>query len=409
MRKYQASAEALGNGPPGGPVRIFLTGGSGFLGSHLAAELLRRGNEVTLLVRPSGGTNAGERIRNLMDWHAVDAESRGGLRIVSGDLLNPGLGIDAEARRRLAEEIDEVIHCASETSFAERKRAEVEEVNLRGLANLLEIVATGRCRLVQLVSTAYVAGRRRGLCREELPSSPEFHNVYEETKWKAERLACEKCREEGIRLNIFRPSVVCGDSKTGRSLLFNAVYHPVRAAVFLRDLYLKDIRERGGRRADSAGIRIGPGGSVHLPLRIAVEPGTGVDIVPIDHFVAAFMALRGHSPGWGIFHIAAGRPTPVADIVGFSRRFFNLTGVEAVENGAFPAARRNPIETLFDEFVEVYRPYMNDSRVFAGDNGRPILESEGIAPPVFDFDAFSRCMSYALKTGWGARLFSPES
>jgi nucleoside-diphosphate-sugar epimerase len=362
-----------------------------------------------VLVRPSAGIPPEERIRKLLDWHGIDGEGRGRLRVVRGDLLDPGLGLATDLRFGPLADIEEIIHCASETSFAERKRGVVEAVNLDGLSNLLEFAASRRCGIFQLVSTAYVAGKRRGVCREELASVQEFHNAYEETKWKAERLAFGFCRDCGIRLNIFRPSVVCGDSTTGRSLVFNAVYHAVRAAVLLRDLYLKDIRMKGGRRASAAGVRIAEDGSVHLPLRIGVESGTGVDIIPVDHFVSAFMILRKESQGGGIFHIAAGRPTPVAAIVDFCRRFFRLTGVEALESGSFPADGRNPLETLFDEFVEAYRPYMNDPRIFARDRTGKILKRNGLEAPEFDFGLFSRCMGYAMKTEWGARTFSPGS
>ena len=405
MRPFRVSAEAAARSRRDGSTRIFLTGGTGFLGSHLTAELLGRGYGLTLLVRPSAEGEPNERMRRLLDWHGVPEDHRGRLRLVTGNLLDPGLGMDGGERRRLSKEIDEIVHCGSKTSFAERKRRDVEKTNLDGLANLLDFAAAGRCGILQFVSTAYVAGRRRGICREEIEPGGEFNNAYEESKWRAELMARDRCREEGIRLNIFRPSIVCGDSRTGRSLIFNAVYHPVRAAAFLRDLYLKDIREKGGIRARTAGVRLSLDGSIHLPLRIEVEAGTGVDIVPVDHFTSAFMALRDETPDGGIFHIASGRHTPVADIVEFSRRIFRLTGVEAVESGTRPRDSRNPIEVLFDGLVDVYLPYMRDTRIFAGDNARPVLQKKGLLCPEFDYGLFSRCMSYAVEVGWGEKLF----
>jgi nucleoside-diphosphate-sugar epimerase len=388
--------------------RIFLTGGTGFLGSHLAAEFLRKGCSLTLLVRPSSEGDPEKRVRRILDWHGVPEDLRR-VRVLSGNLHRPGFGMDSEEARNLSRDIDEIVHCGSETSFAQRKSRDVENTNVGGLANLLDFAVAGRCGILQLVSTAYVAGKRRGLCREEIEPGDEFHNAYEESKWRAELMARDRCRDEGIRLNIFRPSVVCGDSRTGRSLNFNAVYHPVRAAAFLRDLYLKDIRERGGNRARIAGVRLNPDGSIHLPLRIEVEAGTGVDIVPVDHFTDAFMAIRAVAPDGGIFHIASGRHTPVADIVDFSRRFFRLTGVKAVAIGSRPAESRNALEVLFDGLVDVYRPYMRDARVFAGDNARPVLEKCGVVCPEFDFGLFSRCMAYAIEAGWGTMLFNGKA
>lgn len=406
MRKPKSSDDVSRPRSGNRSTSVFLTGGTGFLGSHLAAELLRRGNKVMILVRPSNGTNPSKRIKKLMDWHGVDDDLRHRLHIVKGDILLPGMGISSNVRRQLRGRIGEILHCASATSFAERKRQEIEEINLRGLIHLLNFAEEGGCSSFQLVSTAYVSGRRQGICREEFTPVDEFNNAYEETKWKAERFALERCNELGIPINIFRPSVVCGNSKSGRSLNFNGIYHPIRSAVFLRDLYLRDIKDKGGRRAALAGVRLGSNGIVHLPLRVGIDSGTGIDIIPVDHFVDAFFALRDDSTNGGIFHIARGWLTPVLEIIDFSRRFFKIAGINAVESRTLVDEPRNPIETLFDGLISVYSPYMSDSRIFAMDISRPILEKNGIVSPKFDFDVFSRCMAYAVKTRWGAELFS---
>ena len=72
--------------------------------------------------RPSPEAEAVERSDCIMDWHGIPDESRRRLRVVPGDLLEPTLGLGADDRCRLLAETDEIIHCASETSFAERRR-----------------------------------------------------------------------------------------------------------------------------------------------------------------------------------------------------------------------------------------------------------------------------------------------
>ncbi len=69
---------------------------------------------------------------------------------------------------------------------------------------------------------------KTGICPETLTDTRSFFNVYEETKHLAEMAAADCCSREGIRLNIFRPSIVYGHSRTGKTLRFNALYYPVK-------------------------------------------------------------------------------------------------------------------------------------------------------------------------------------
>jgi nucleoside-diphosphate-sugar epimerase len=380
--------------------RILVTGGTGFLGSHVASRLLDAGFKVTIAARSLPEADATERVRRIMDWHGITDEARRRLRVVPCDFLDPALGLSPGERDRLLREVDEIIHCASETSFAERRRARVEEVNLRGTERMLQFAAAGRCVAFQYLSTAFAAGRREGLCPESLSPASEFHNAYEETKCRAERMVWQRCRDEGIRAVIYRPSIVYGHSVTGRSLLFNAVYHPVRAAVFLRNVYLKDIREKRGERAQTAGVKIGPNGiTLHLPLRVEAE-GPGIDLIPVDFFARAFDAIFETALDGGIFHIVQGRPTAIAAIAAFTSRMFELSGVEVVSAADLDGTPRNTIEAAFAQMIDVYRPYLSDRRLFATAESGPILKRIGLSCPSFTYDVFRRCMSFAVAAGW---------
>ena len=182
--------------------------------------------------------------------------------------------------------------------------------------------------------------------------------------------------------------------------MFNAVYHPVRAAVFLRDVYLRDIRERHGERAHEAGVKIGPDGTtLHLPLRVEAE-GPGIDLIPVDYFVGAFASIFETALEGGIFHIVNGRPTPVAAIADFTSRMFGLSGVGAVSPADLDGTPRNTIEATFAQMIEVYRPYMSERRTFATEKSGPILKRMGLSCPLFTYEVFQRCMSYAVDVAW---------
>lgn len=404
MSGKRTSEERIGKKRTERSARFFLTGGTG-LGSHIAAGLLRRGHRVTLVARPNGARRAEDRVSELLDWFGLSEGDRRGLTVVEGDITLPGLGIEPGEYRRLILGTDEIIHCASSTAFSERKRAEIEAVNSGGLANVLDFARGSGAYFFHHVSTAFVAGRTAGACPEGLVSPGGFWNAYEETKCRGEHAAAAACGEAGLGLTIYRPSIVYGDSRTGRSLLFNAVYYPVRTALFIRDLYEKDIRERGGRKAAEMGVRIEDGGSIHLPLRIEVAGGGGLDLVPIDHFTEAFLALMEGTPGGGVFHIVNGRPKRIEDIIDYSCRLFRMTGIKACGPEEFRERPRNPLEALYDRTVEAYGPYMRDTRVFETARSRTILEARGLVCPEFDYGIFARCMNYAIETGWGSRLF----
>ncbi len=107
--------------PGGGDV--FLTGASGFVGSHVLAALLARGYRVRALVRGP--------------WEAPP-----GVEVVEGDLLAPGALIPALRECRY------LIHTAALYSFAPRDRPAIAAVNIRGTAGILEaarIATIDRC------------------------------------------------------------------------------------------------------------------------------------------------------------------------------------------------------------------------------------------------------------------------
>ena len=386
--------------------RILLTGGAGFLGSHIAVALLKSGYPVVALVRPAKGLSAAARMARLMDWFGLGEESRRNLDVVEGDIGRPGLAAEASGRSGALDGIDEIVHCASNTSFAERKRAEVEAANVAGLRNVLDLAVRGGCAFFHHVSTAYVAGRRTGPCPEDWVEEGPFTNVYEETKARGEIMARDACAREGIRLNVYRPTIVYGDSRTGRTLRFNALYFPVKAAVYLRDIYLADIRDKGGRKAAELGIRLTESGRLVMPIRFEVARQGGINLVPADHCVRAVMAILEDGLEGGIYHIAGPRTTKIEDLVAFGKRHFRLEGIETCGPEEFAGRPKNALELLYDSYLEVYRPYMQDLRTFETANAAPVLKRRGLVCPGFDYEMFARCMDYAVEANWGSKLFA---
>ncbi len=384
--------------------RILLTGGTGFLGGHILVKLLTRGYDVVALVRPGIQLSPWNRIRRLLDWFSLDDAVRSRLEVAEGSIDQPNLGLASKEYARLLDGVSEIIHCASDTSFSERKKADVEKVNVKGMENVLDFAVNGGCFFFHYMSTAYVAGRQSGICREELVENSVFTNVYEETKCRAEWMAAERCGREGIRLSIYRPSIVYGDSASGRSTKFNAVYYPVKTLLFLKNLYERDIREEGGARAREMGVEFTGEGALCLPIRVKVAANGGLNLVPVNYFTEAFMTIMEECPNGGIFHIVNQKPRRIEDLIDYTKTLFKIDGLTPCLAAAHDGKPRNALEILFDSYLEVYAPYMTDTRMFDDRMARSILSRRKLVCPDFDFDVFSRCMNYAVECGWGSKF-----
>ncbi|MDX1663915.1 MAG: GDP-mannose 4,6-dehydratase [Candidatus Promineifilaceae bacterium] len=156
-------------------MRIFVTGATGFAGSHLVDDLLAAGHDVFGLVYRE---EAGAR-------HSADAPSR--FTPIEGDLLD-GAGLRGAVEQA---EPDIIYHLAGQALTAQswRQAARTIAVNTGGTANLLDAAAAwGRPRVV-VVTSAEIYGT---VTPEQLPiteqSEPDPHHPYGVSKWAAARL-----------------------------------------------------------------------------------------------------------------------------------------------------------------------------------------------------------------------------
>ena len=141
-----------------------------------------------------------------------------------------------------------------------------------------------------------------------------------------------------------------------------------------------------------------------MPIRIEVAREGGINLVPVDHCVRAFMAILEDGLEGGIYHIANPRPTRIEDIVAFAKRHFRLEGIETCGPEGFAGRPKNALEVLYDSYLEAYRPYMQDLRTFEVTNAAPCSRRRGLDCPDFDYEIFARCMDYAVAADWGSRL-----
>ncbi|HEX6380046.1 MAG TPA: HAD-IB family phosphatase [Acidimicrobiia bacterium] len=186
--------------------RIAVTGATGFLGTALVERLLRSVPEceVLPLVRPGRRAGAAERVRRDIlrndafdrlrrEWgDDFDATIARRLRPLGGDVSVDGLGLNDADRAALAE-VDVVIHSAAAVSFDSPLDAAVA-VNLLGPTRVAQaLTAVGSSAHLIAVSTAYVAGNRRGDAPEALLTDTLFST---DVDWRAEVAGANRARAD---------------------------------------------------------------------------------------------------------------------------------------------------------------------------------------------------------------------
>ena len=381
---------------------ISLTGATGFLGSHLMHELLLKGYHVIALGRATKEESLKERISKLLRWFNTKVYF-GHLEIVEIDFLKPLLGLSPSNYSALCSKTDQIIHCASDTCFSQHKRNQVIEFNVHNLSELLEFASSAHVNFFYYISTAYVAGISGPVCKEELPTATEFTNVYEESKARAEKIINTYCNKNSISMALIRPTIVYGDSKTGRSLRFNALYHPVRSVVNIRDIYLNDILNHGGKRSHAQGIYLHKDGNLFLPIRIYLPKNGGINLIPVDYFVNATLKIVENPVSGDIYHLTNHKAAKLEDIAVYNEKLMNIKGIEVFYGKPNDSNPRNPAEELFDRYIAPYRPYLSDDRIFESTNTKKVTGN--LFPPKFTYQIFKRCMEYAIEVDWGESLF----
>lgn len=188
------------------PKAHLLTGGTGFLGSLLALELIKEGKEVIFLGRSKDGEPFQKRIERVLrsiEPHVSFAK----VKVVEVNLHSEDLGISQALKEGLSGKIEAVWHLAANLSFRKKDREKIFGTNLEGLKNILNLASYLKSP-VYYISTAYVHGRRSGVIFEtELIRPDSFNNHYEESKFEAEK-TIRKWGESGNKFIIFRPSIL---------------------------------------------------------------------------------------------------------------------------------------------------------------------------------------------------------
>jgi nucleoside-diphosphate-sugar epimerase len=177
-------------------VRVFVTGGTGFIGGEVVGRLRARGDDVVCLVR---NPEKGQRLADL------------GCELVAGDLG------DERAIREGIKGCDAAIHAAAvyEVGIPASERQAMREANVGGTERVLGAALEARTPKVVYVSTVGVFGNTHGRIVDESYEHPaeDFTSCYEQTKWEAHQVA-KRLIAEGLPCTIVQPGGVYGPGDT---------------------------------------------------------------------------------------------------------------------------------------------------------------------------------------------------
>jgi thioester reductase-like protein len=200
---------------------FFITGFPGFIADRLLERLARKECRFILLVHPSWLDRARHEVQRIAQLTNRSPED---FRIVEGDITQPRLGLNVADFELTRQQTTRVFHLAALYDLAVACEPAMR-VNVGGTRNVIEFARSlPSLQHFHHVSTCYVAGKREGAILEtELRHDAGYRNFYEESKYLSE-LEVESVKNE-LPVTIHRPSVVCGDSKTGETVKYDGVYY----------------------------------------------------------------------------------------------------------------------------------------------------------------------------------------
>ncbi|MZG12254.1 NAD-dependent epimerase/dehydratase family protein [Streptomyces sp. SID5914] len=286
--------------------RALVTGGAGFVGSHLCGRLLDAGTDVVCLDNLATGSRA----------NVADLERRRGFRFVRGDATDPA------ALRGLPGRFDLVLHFACPASPADYLRLPLQtlDVGSTGTRNALERAHADGARFL-LASTSEVYGdplehpQRETYWGNVNPIGPR--SVYDESKRFAEALVTAHRRVHGTDTAIVR--------------IFNT--------------YGPRMRTGDGRAVPTFIAQALDG----MPLTVAGDGGQTRSLCYVDDTVAGVLALAA-SGETGPMNIGGDDEITMLEL---ARRIVDLTGsgsrIRFVERPVDDPCRRKPDTTLARE------------------------------------------------------------
>jgi nucleoside-diphosphate-sugar epimerase len=321
-----------------------VTGATGFVGAAIVLELLAQTSDRIVVLVRRGAKTAETRFAEALG-HAAEAygstvdvpAALERCRVVEGDVAREGCGVTSASIGC----VTQVWHCAASLRYEDRYAEEIRATNVDGTRRVLELAAELGAESFNHVSTAYVAGRRTGIIREQPMDDGEVNNHYERSKVDAEGIVRAAF---GPRVRIFRPSIVVGHSRTLEATTFTGFYGFVRQLVQFRGMV----------------NRMQAGLLERKPLRLRIDPEAPINLVPIDSVAREAVTIALSPSTEGVYHLTNASPPAIGISARAVFEMLELPPPTFVSD----AAELEWLDARFDERLDFYRSYITADRRF---------------------------------------------
>ncbi len=187
--------------------KVFITGADGFIGSHVAEELVKEGAKVRALVLYNS--------QNSWGWlEALSPSIKNEIEIISGDIRDPFF------MQKSCKDIDYVFHLAALIAipFSYHAPQLYVETNIQGTLNVLEATKHNNCERIFVTSTSEVYGTAKYVPMDELHPF-QGQSPYSASKIGADRLAESYYRSFSLPVTIVRPFNTYGPRQSARAII----------------------------------------------------------------------------------------------------------------------------------------------------------------------------------------------
>lgn len=359
------------------PMNVLLTGGTGFLGEYLLANLLERGHKVWVHYR-----NESRKLDTVRFLSSMGLpRSSESLKWFRGEILEANEQWENWCKEYPGlEDVDSLLHSAASTRLHMDEKGEPLKTNLGSTVAFKKLIERKPLK-AHIISTAYVCGLIQGQLVKELNHPRgDFVNVYEESKWEAEQVW------NGMA-TLLRPSIIVGHSETGRCTSFSGWYILFQAAHLL-DRLMADSRELD---------------RMNLNIDIPANPDGVSNVIPVDYVAKATVKIiedpKNHCK---IYHLTHPNPPTHEWTLNLVCNRFKVGGLKFAGAGTPFTQPRNRVERMVWRQMQTILLHFANNPVFDRTNTDDVAGD--ISVPPIEATYVDRIIDYAVEKDWGQAL-----
>jgi len=238
---------------------------------------------------------------------------------------------------------------------------------VEGTRNILEFaLRCKRIRRVNHISTAYVVGKKERVefSEDMLELNQDFNNTYEQSKYEAEILVKE-FRQKGLKISVFRPSMMMEDSYKGKTSDFKVFYGALH--FFSNQIYEE----------------------------FPANESCFQNLINVDTVAKAIFLLKNED---GVFHIVSPNHINVGFFIRLASQHFGFSPPKLIPPEKFNFKKWSPVQRLL---AQAFIPYFNFTVKFLSKKTQEILKNKySFEIPQITEDNLIRVFEYCVKKGF---------